>query len=259
MQTIHYKNDYLLSFSEYGNKNGYPILIQHGLIASILDYGMFNRLIDFGARLVCIARPGYGQSSPYAMRDIAEWGELVSGLVDELELSQFDVFGMSSGAPYSYSLGCRFPDKVRNIYIFSGVPALYDEEVASYWPFELKRNVTIAEMQIVAQEVFFPNVSEDDLARNDVKDSIAHNCYGIAQDLKIRARDWGFSLADVTEPVFMRHSHLDGNVPCITAQLTSKLLPNCTCEIMENDVHFSIETLDNFIKEVILPHMDSGL
>jgi pimeloyl-ACP methyl ester carboxylesterase len=259
MQTIRYKNDYLLSYTEYGNKSGYPLLIQHGLIASILDYGIFQRLIDFGFRLVCIARPGYGQSSPYCMQNIAEWGEIVSCLVDELKLSQFDVFGMSSGAPYSYSLGCRFSDKLRNIYIFSGIPALHNEGIASYWPHEIKRNASINEMKKVAQDVFFSGITGNDLTRNDIKDSMANDCFGIAQDLIIRAADWGFSLSDVTPPVFIRHSRNDGGVPCITAQMTSKLLPDCRFEIMESDVHFSEETLDDFIKEVILPQMNSGL
>jgi pimeloyl-ACP methyl ester carboxylesterase len=258
-QTIRYKNDYLLSFTEYGNRNGYPILIQHGLIASILDYGIFKRLVDFGARLVCIARPGYGQSSPYIMHDIAAWGEIVSYLVDELKLSKFDVFGMSSGAPYSYSLGRRFSDQVRNIYIFSGIPALYDERIASYWPFEVKRDASINEMKKVAQDVFFSGITGADLARNDIKDSMANDCFGIAQDLKIRSANWGFSVSDVAQPVFMRHSRMDGEVPCITAWMTSKRLPNCRFEIIESNVHFSDETLDNFIKEVILPHINYGI
>jgi hypothetical protein len=37
-------------------------------------------------------------------------------------------------------------------------------------------------------------------------------------------------------------------VPLITAEMTSKLLPNCKFEIRENDVHFSKEVLDDFIR-----------
>ena len=77
-QSIKYKGENTLSFSEYGDKNGYPILIQHGLIASINDYHLFDRLIRSGRRLVCMARPGYGESSPYPMANVAEWGEIVS-------------------------------------------------------------------------------------------------------------------------------------------------------------------------------------
>ena len=77
------------------------------------------------------------------MINIAEWGEIVSILVDELKLSHFDILGMSSGAPYSYSIGYKLPDKVRNIFIFSGIPALYDDSVLAVWPYEVNKNADI--------------------------------------------------------------------------------------------------------------------
>jgi hypothetical protein len=111
-KTALYKNGNVLSYAEYGDQNGDPILIQHGLIASINDSHLLKRLIETGAHLISVARPGYGDSSPYVMRNIAEWGEIVAVLVDKLGLSQFDVLGISSGAPYSYAIGYRFLDQV---------------------------------------------------------------------------------------------------------------------------------------------------
>ena len=246
-----YKDENTISYAEYGNKNGFPILINHGLIASIEDYHLFERLLQLGAHLVCIARTGYGESSPYVMQNIGEWADIVSVLVDQLNLSQFDVLGMSSGAPYSYAIGCKFPDKVRNIYIFSGIPALYDDEVLSHWPYEVKRNASIAEMEKLAYELFFSNLLKEDLERNDIKDSMRNNCFGLAQDLQLRCKDWGFRLSDVKANVYMRHSKSDNAVPFITALLTSKLLPNCRLEVIEDGEHFSKDALDDFIKAVI--------
>jgi pimeloyl-ACP methyl ester carboxylesterase len=250
-QTLLYKNGNLLSYAEYGDKNGFPILIQHGLIASINDASLFERLIGLGARLICIARPGYGESSPYVMDRMGEWGDIILNLIDGLKLSHFDVLGMSSGAPYSYAIGAKFPDKVRNIYIFSGIPALYDDKVLSSWPYGVTKNASITEMENLAHELFFSNLSEDDLSNPDIKDSMMNSCFGIAQDLKLRCMDWGFKLSDVKEHVFMQHSRMDHSVPFMTAELTSKLLPNCSFEIKENDVHFSNEALDEFIKNTM--------
>lgn len=249
-----YKNGNSLSYTDYGDKNGYPILIQHGLIASINDYQLFERLIESGARLVSIARPGYGESSPYIMKNIAEWADIVSVLIDGLELSHFDILGMSSGAPYSYSIGYKFPEKVRNIFIFSGIPALYDDEILSFWPYPANKNASIAELEKLAYELFFSNLSKEDLTRNDIKDSMMNNCFGIAQDLKLRCMDWGFRLSDVKKTVYMRHSQSDDSVPFITAEMTSKLLPDCRFEIREKDVHFSNEALDDFIRTVMAEH-----
>ena len=96
-----HKNGNHLSYMDYGDRAGNPILVQHGLIASIDDHDLFDRLIQEGVRVICIARPGYGDSSPYLMESLAEWADIVSSLVQTLDLHQFDILGMSSGAPYS--------------------------------------------------------------------------------------------------------------------------------------------------------------
>jgi len=252
-QSIKYKGENTLSFSEYGDKNGYPILIQHGLIASINDYHLFDRLIKSGRRLVCMARPGYGESSPYPMANMAEWGEIVSILVDDLELAQFDVMGLSSGAPYSYAIGYTLPDHVRNIFIFSGTPALYDEQVLEFWPYPITRNASIAEMQKVAREVFLPNVTPEDLMRDDIRDSMKNDCFGIAQDLRIRCMDWGFTLSEIRAAVYMEHSRTDSEVPFVTAEMTARMIPNCRLEGREGE-HFSEEMVDRFIRNIVLSH-----
>lgn len=252
-QIAMYKEGNCLSYVEYGDKNGYPILIQHGLIATITDSYLFERLIQSGTRLIAIARPGYGESSPYRMANIGEWADIVSVLIDSLRLSHFDVLGMSSGAPYSYAIGYKFPNLVRNIFIFSGIPALYDANIISHWPYPVTKNADIAEMEKLAHELFFSHLSKEDLTRNDIKDSMSNDCFGIAQDLKLRCMDWGFNLADVTASVYMRHSKSDN---AITAEMTSRLLPNCKLELRENEEHFSKELLDNFIRTVMIGHYE---
>jgi pimeloyl-ACP methyl ester carboxylesterase len=256
-KVLNYKNTNILSYAENGDKNGYPLLIQHGLIASIRDYHLFDCLIEAGIYLISIARPGYGESSAYVMNNIAEWGDIVSMLVEELKLSQFDILGMSSGAPYSYAVGYKLPDKVRNIFIFSGIPALYDERILSHWPYEVKKNASIPELETLAYELFFSNLSKEDLEKNDIKDSMMNNCFGIAQDLKLRSIDWGFKLSEVKANVYMQHCRADQNVPFISAEMTANLLPNCQLTIRDIGEHFSKAALDEFMKTVIFEFYES--
>lgn len=253
IKTETYKQYYSIAYAEYGDQNGYPILINHGLIASIKVYEIFERLIGDGARLICIARPGYGASSPYEMKNIAEWADLVRVVVDALQLAHFDVLGMSSGAPYSYAIAYQFPTQARNIYIFSGIPAMDDEEVLSFWPFPVDRNASIPELQKLARDLFFANGLSEDCSNDDLKDSRMNDCFGIALDFKLRCHDWGFPLSGVSQNVFLRHSKGDQAVPLITAELTAKKLPNCRLAVEDNDIHFSKEALDDFIKNVIVP------
>jgi pimeloyl-ACP methyl ester carboxylesterase len=221
------------------------------MIASVRDDHLFGRLIEAGTRLILVARPGYGESSPYKLKDMAEWGDIVALLVAELNLSQVDVLGISSGAPYSYAIGYKLPGKVRNIFILSGTPALYEDDILALWPYPVNRNAALAELQTLARELFFSGLSEEDLSRNDIRDSMMNNCFGIAQDLRLRCTDWGFRLPDVRAYVYMQHSRLDNQVPFVTAEMTSRLLPNCRFESRETGEHFSRQVLDDFIASCI--------
>jgi pimeloyl-ACP methyl ester carboxylesterase len=253
-----YKGGNLLSYAEHGDTNGYPVLVQHGMIASIRDHHLFDRLVEAGTRLISLARPGYGRSSPYRMNDLAEWGDIVAVLVDELNLLHFDVLGISSGAPYGYSIGYKLSENVRKIFILSGTPALYDDDILAAWPYPVNRHATLAELQTLARDLFFSHLSKDDLSRDDIKDSMMNNCFGIAQDLSLRCIDWGFRLSDVKAQVYMQHSRLDDQVPFITAEMTSRLLPNCRFEAREKGEHFSTPVLDDFISRTMAAHYTIG-
>lgn len=137
------------------------------------------------------------------MSKIAEWGEIVSILVNELELSQFNVLEISSGARYSYAIAYKLPERVRNIFIFSSIPALYDEQVLIVWPFPVNTDAGIGELEELAKELFFSNLSQESFSQNDIQDSMRHNCFGIALDLKLRCNSWGFLLQDIRQNVYI--------------------------------------------------------
>jgi pimeloyl-ACP methyl ester carboxylesterase len=144
----------ILAYSDLGKKDGFPILLQHGSIASIKDVGLLTELCK-NARVICIARPGYGESSPYVLENLLEYGEIIQKFVEELGIKKFDVLGPSAGAIYSYAIAKACSDKVRNIYIYSGTPALYDEEVRKNWPFPMSGDITVEDSQRFAFEAFF--------------------------------------------------------------------------------------------------------
>ena len=185
------------------------------------------------------------------MRNIAEWGEIVSILIDKLGITEFDMLAMSSGATYGYAVGHRMPEKVRYLFILSGIPALYDNNILSLWPYPSNKDASLDEMQRLASDLFFSNLSVDDLAKNDIRDSMNNNCFGIAQDFILRVRDWGFQLSDVKAKVTMQHGKSDN---ILLAEMTSKLLPNCTFEICDKEEHFSKELLDDFIRTTMAKH-----
>lgn len=250
IQTLRYQDHFDLAYADPGPKTGFPILIQHGLIASIDDTALFQALLDLGARPISIARPGYGASSPYELKNMAAWGEVAAALVEALDLPCFDVLGISSGAPYAYALAHHFPIKARHVFILSGIPALYDERVQARWPYPIDTTAQIPALQKLAHELFFAQLSAQDLQSPDVRDSMQNDCFGIAQDLKIRVQDWGFRLEELRQNVTMRHSQTDG---FLLAETTARMLPHCRLEARANDPHFSKEVLEDFIRASMAP------
>ncbi|HPH94655.1 MAG TPA: alpha/beta fold hydrolase [Anaerolineaceae bacterium] len=245
----------VLSYTEMGKPDGFPIIIHHGLIASISGIFIFEKLAAAGVRLICPARPGYGESSPFCLKNVAEWGHVAAELVKALELDRFDVLGISSGAPYSYAAAWRLPKQIRHVYILSGTPALYAAQVQACWPYPLSQKATLPEMQALARDLFFTGLTSEAYETDDIRDSMMNEAFGVGQDLLIRCQDWGFSLSGVTAPVFMRHSRADEAVPFMTAEITAGLLPACRLEIRENEPHFSRAVLDDFIQTGIIPKL----
>lgn len=236
----------ILAYADYGDPHGFPVLVQHGLIASIGDGGLFRRLTAHGRRVICLARPGYGRSTPAALPNLAAWARWVHPLLDYLQLESFDLLGLSSGAPYAYALAWGCAQQARAVHIFSGMPALDDPAVRAAWPYPLTPEADLPELQALARELFFSGIAPGDPVSADVRDAMANDCFGVALDLQLRARPWGFSLAEVRQPVRLSHCRTDDSVPFRTAELSAALLPNARLEIHTGG-HFSAALLDDFL------------
>ena len=244
----------VLAYNDFGNENGFPIIVQHGTMASIGDVDSFADLAKV-ARVIFIARPGYGESSPYILKNLLEYGEIVAKLLEDLDLKEFDVIGSSAGAIYCYAIAKVCSDKIRNIYVYSGTPALYDSEVQRSWPFPISGEITVEDSQKIAFEVFFSHFSEEEKKQNCVKDSMANNCFGEGQNLRIRFKDWGFTLPEIKAKVYMQHSKKDDVLPYIMAERTAKLLCDCELELLENGSHFTMKGYESFIQNTVIKNI----
>jgi len=254
IKKFYFGSDNVLAYNDFGNKDGFPILVQHGTMASINDTDSFAELGKV-ARVICIARPGYGESSPYVLQNLLEYGRIVEKLVEELSINKFDVFGSSAGALYCYAIAKVCPGKTRNIYVYSGTPALYDEEVRKNWPFPIPGEMTVEDSQKIAFDVFFSHFSEKDKKQNFIKDSMANNCFGEGQNLRIRFKDWGFTLSEVKAKVYMQHCKKDEVLPYIMAERTAKLLGDCELELLEEGGHFTGEAYNSFIQNTVMKNI----
>jgi len=254
IKKFQFNGENVLSYNDFGNENGFPILIQHGTMASIKDIGYFEILSKF-ARVIFIARPGYGESTPYILKNLLEYGNIIHKFIEELDIKKFDVLGSSAGAIYAYTIAKACPEKIRNIFVYSGTPALYDEEVRKIWPYTISEEMTVEDSQKVAFEVFFSNIPENQKVCDYIKDSMANNYFGEGQNLRIRFKDWGFTLSEIEAKVYMQHSKGDNVLPYTMAVRTVELMKNCELELLEAGEHFTGEGFESFIKNTVIKKM----
>jgi pimeloyl-ACP methyl ester carboxylesterase len=97
---------------EAGDPSGKPVVYLHGTPASGALYGPW--VADAGRqgiRLISYDRPGYGGSTPWAGRRVADAVADVSAIADQLDLPRFAVWGLSGGGPHALACAALLPPR----------------------------------------------------------------------------------------------------------------------------------------------------
>ncbi|XOV87813.1 MAG: alpha/beta fold hydrolase [Pseudomonadota bacterium] len=88
-----------LAWREYGDPNGWPVLVTHGFGDCGLQREAESRIAArYGIRLICPDRPGIGRSDPASGSSLQDYGVDLGQLVATLALPKLDVMGLSFGA-----------------------------------------------------------------------------------------------------------------------------------------------------------------
>ena len=264
VQRVQYADQHVLSYAEYGDTNGYPVLFHHGLIGGITQPDLNQILAGQGIRMILVARPGYGESSTYAMASYADWITISQVLIDHLDLRTFDVVGVSAGAPYAYALAALMPQHVQRVFISSGLPALYLDGIYETYPdppavtqfYDFCRTAPLEEIAQQLHDMYIAPLPEDVKASSDVQAILAQHCMGMAQEARLQSVDWGFEVTDISQLVVIQHSITDAVVPFRAVQRTARLLKDYLLYTLDDAPHSSPETYALFLQR-LLQHINT--
>ncbi|MFE6980930.1 alpha/beta fold hydrolase [Streptomyces griseus] len=247
--------------AEYGDPLGRPVVLHHGLLGDAGLPDLWDASArEAGVRLIALDRPGHGLSDPAPMSAVADWTPLVLPVLAELEVDAFDVLAVSAGAPYAYALAAALPERVRRVWVLSGLPYVADDTIRHRYPEGAEPVWTFyreaPEEEVVARfagaaermaEVFASSPAT--LAA--LTGLAGHGWRGPAREVRLQTRPWGFDPAGVAQPVRLWHARADEEVPFAAAEATAALFSSARLTEQDAPDHIpSEETLRELFAEL---------
>lgn len=103
----------ILSYAEYGDPNGTPVLFCHGHPGSRLQaHYLDETAAHLKARIIAPDRPGWGLSDFKFQQTLLDWTQDVVVLADYLQIDQLPVIGVSGGGSYVAACAYQLPERV---------------------------------------------------------------------------------------------------------------------------------------------------
>jgi pimeloyl-ACP methyl ester carboxylesterase len=261
-----------LSYLEVGDPNGPLVIHNHGgpgsrLEARLLaDSAATNRL-----RLVCVDRPGMGQSSRQESRSYSGWADDLVAVADALEYHEFGVSGWSEGGPWALA-AAAYIDPARLRHVSSIAPGSYgafgNNSAAQYLSkidalggtlalrFKPAFRLMYTTLGVAAKrfrksfvEQIRKNLSDYDqqlLLRPEIASAFADSCAecfahgsdGLVRDAELLYRSWAFDVSTIDRPVHMWQGLDDRLVPDPINQTVADAMPGAVWHPVAGAGHF---------------------
>jgi pimeloyl-ACP methyl ester carboxylesterase len=261
-----------LTYLGVGNPQGPLIIHNHGGPSSRFEARLLaesaskNRL-----RLICVDRPGMGQSSPQKPRSYSGWADDMVTVADALGYQEFGVTGWSEGGPWALAAAAYIdPARLRHVSSIAGgsYGTFGDNWAAQYLSkidafggslalrFKPGFRLMYAAVGISAKhfrgsfvEQLRKSVNDYDrkiLLRPDVEtafseacaECFAHGSGGLVRDAELLYRNWAFDVATIERRVHMWQGLDDRLVPDPINKAVADGMPGSVWHPVEGAGHF---------------------
>jgi pimeloyl-ACP methyl ester carboxylesterase len=237
-----------LAFREYGKKDGFPIIFQHGNMNSSLFAPAWLKTVEqaeaAGARILSVDRPGVGSSSIHPDRSYSSWAMDVDELAAHLSLEKYAVLGYSSGGPHALACAAlninnrvvccgllssdapySYPglNMTETIYGSAKVDLIYAMKKAQ----ENEENMRVAYSGM-------KDAARKEIALQDLDAAIAQGLEGPASDAVLEAAaNWGFDISAGSVSVLMWHGVNDVDVPIAAGRFLAEVIGSPRAQLIE--------------------------
>lgn len=92
----------ILAYTEYGNRDGIPVLFFHNMLNGRFQAPAEGPVLDaMNIRLIAPERNGFGRSSSLPGRNLKTWAEDIAEFSNNLGIDSYYVLGHSTGGPFA--------------------------------------------------------------------------------------------------------------------------------------------------------------
>jgi len=269
-----------LSWHEYGDPNGKPVMVFHSLTGTHPDYNIAKAM---GVRLIVPERPGSNGSDPLPGRSFMDWPEDVRQLADYLQFDTFSVVGFSAGTPYVLACAECMPERIERISLVACMaPVRSTLDLSGMMPL----NHTIMRLAHRSPEllgefmsVFLHDLEQDssryfdrvaeyqpraDIAVLEHQDMKGHflqsfqaaakeNFQLLCDEISLCAADWPLELSGYRGWASVWHGQQDPLVPISMGERIASMLNKPNVHIVENEGNYLVYShWDEILSELIL-------
>lgn len=269
-----------IAYEQFGDPDGYPIMLFHGNPGSRLAWDLMpGSPFMSGVRLIAPDRPGYG-GTDFRRNAIESWPGDVGELADSLRIEKFALFAPSGGGPFALMCAWKIPDRISRVGIFGSVGPLVPEATEGalsslrlLWKLSNPLNWLVrVQMWFMAQwarrnpeslalrvrdlelndidKAVFNRLQLEKMFAKEFPEAYRQNGIGSAYDTSLPGR-WPIPLGDIRIPVQVWHAEQDnlvGNMPLYIADH----IPNATLTVLRGVGHlWIVEHMAEVLSELV--------
>jgi pimeloyl-ACP methyl ester carboxylesterase len=259
-----------LGFAEFGPATGRPVLWFHGTPGARRQIAPEARRLahEQSVRIVCVERPGIGESTPHAYRAVVDFARDVEQLCTALALDRFAVVGLSGGGPYALACAHEMPERVAVVAVLGGVVPAVGRDAARGGANDLIRMFApmlergwrplgavmsrlvrvlerwadpatdlFARAMPPGDQAVFADRATRRMFQEDLLVGAREHMDALWLDARLFGRSWGFDLRDVRVPTLLRYGDADTIVPLVHGEHLARRLPNAELRVYAGEGH----------------------
>ena len=283
--TARLPDDRKISFAEYGDPRGRPIIWLHGTPGGRRQIPEEGRIaaLETGVRLIAVDRPGVGRSTPHLYESVLDFATDLDYVADVLGLGDFAMIGLSGGGPYLLGAAHALAPRVKAAAVLGGVAPSVGADgaeggivaltarfqplltrfrvplafavgslVSALRPVGTPALITFALLQPAGDRRVLNRPEFRAMFLDDIFRGSSSGLRAPVYDIVLFGREWGFSVRDVKIPVRWWHGDADHIIPFRHGQHMVSLLPDAELFVLPGESHLgSLPVAERILADLV--------